>query len=112
MMTVHDTIPIEPDDMPYNRQVDLDSGSYIFGFQWNEIDRTFTIDISTLDGVAIRQGEVLVLNQPLWRNINIDGLPAETIIPLDESGNEIEIDPGNLGDTVNLCIDDIPDGEV
>ncbi|MFS8170910.1 phage baseplate plug protein, partial [Lactiplantibacillus plantarum] len=70
------------------------------------------IDVYTLDGVAIRQGEVLVLNQPLWRNINIDGLPAETIIPLDESGNEIEIDPGNLGDTVNLCIDDIPDGEV
>lgn len=37
MMTVHDTIPIEPDDMPYNRQVDLDSGSYIFGFQWSQL---------------------------------------------------------------------------
>ncbi|GHP12963.1 hypothetical protein YK48G_03880 [Lentilactobacillus fungorum] len=110
-MPVHDYIPVLPDDMPYEQEIDLDSGNYLFTFQWNETDRVFTVDVSDLEGNLIRGGEVLVLNQPLWRNINVDGLPLETITPLDESGNETELDPGNLGDTIQLCIDDIPDGE-
>lgn len=110
-MPVHDYIPVFPDDMPYEQEIDLDSGNYLFVFQWNKTDRVFTVDVSDLEGNLIRGGEVLVLNQPLWRNINMDGLPLETILPLDESGNETGIDPGNLGDTVQLCIDDIPEGE-
>ena len=110
-MPVHDYIPISPDDFPYQQEIDLDSGSYLFGFQWNEIDQSLTVDIYQLDGTPIWLGEVATLNQPLWHGINAPGLPTETIIPMDESGNEDEIDLGNLGDTVQLCIDDIPDGE-
>lgn len=110
-MPVHDYIPISSDDIPYQQEIDLDSGSYLFGFQWNGIDQSLTVDIYQLDGTPIWLGEVATLNQPLWRGINAPGLPTETIIPMDESGNEDEIDLGNLGDTVQLCIDDIPDGE-
>ncbi|MCT3396241.1 phage baseplate plug family protein [Lentilactobacillus hilgardii] len=111
-MPVHDYIPVSPDDMPYQQEIDLDSGNYLFTFQWNEIDRQFTVDLYEADGVTpIWLGEILVLNQPLWRGINAPNLPIESIIPMDESGNETEINPGNLGDTVQLCIDDIPEGE-
>ena len=82
----------------------------IFRFLY-EIDQLLTVDIYQLDGTPIWLGEVATLNQPLWHGINAPGLPIETIIPMDESGNEDEIDLGNLGDTVQLCIDDIPDGE-
>jgi len=107
MMAVHDTIEVDPDDFPYTQSVDLSDGVLLFTFQWNEIDQHFTVDVADAEGNDIRKGEVMILNQPLWRNINLDGLPTDTIIPMDESGNETEINPGNLGDTVQLCIDDI-----
>lgn len=106
-MTVHDTIEVTPADMPYTQEIDLVDGTFSFTFQWNNIDECFTVDVADAEGNAIRQGEVVILNQPLWRNINDDGLPTETIIPMDESGNETSIDRGNFGDTVQLCIDDI-----
>ena len=55
-MPVHDYIPISPDDIPYQQEIDLDSGSYLFGFQWNEIDQSLTVDIYQLDGTPIWLG--------------------------------------------------------
>lgn len=106
-MPQHDFIPVEPDDMPYTQEVELGETDYLFTFQWNETDRIFTVDIADTEGNPIWLGEVLVLNQPLWRNINNPNLPIETIIPMDESGTETEIDPGNLGDTIQLVIADL-----
>nr|WP_204120287.1 hypothetical protein [Levilactobacillus wangkuiensis] len=90
--------------MPYTQQIDLDSGSYLFSFQYNEVDQQFTIDIADLEGNAIKAGIVVMAGQPLW-TANIEGLPAETIIPMDESGNEVEVTFGNFGDTMQLVID-------
>lgn len=106
-MSIHDTIEVDADDFPYTQFVDLSDGVFLFTFQWNETDQHFTVDVADAEGNDIRKGEVLILNQALWRGINDDALPTDTIIPMDESGNETQIDPGNLGDTVQLCIDDI-----
>lgn len=103
-MALHDTIEVYPDLMPYTQQIDLDSGSYLFSFQYNEVDQQFTIDIADLEGNTIKAGIVVMAGQPLW-TVNLVGLPAETIIPMDESGNEIEVTFGNFGDTMQLVID-------
>lgn len=102
-MAIRDTIPVVPEDMPYTQQIDLDSGSYNFYFQWNEIDQQATVSISDLEGNDIKTGIVIMAGQPLW-TANIEGLPAETIVPMDESGNEAQVTFGNLGDTMQLEI--------
>lgn len=106
-MPVHDYIPVNPDDMPYQQPVELGDTIYLFGFQWNKFSRTFLVDLYDAEGNPIRMGEPLILNQALWRGISDPNLPMETIIPYDESGTETDIDPGNLGSTVNLLIDDL-----
>ena len=110
-MAEHDTIEVNPDDMPYTQPIDLIDGTFNFTFQWNDTDECFTVDVADAEGNMIRAGEVIVLNQPLWRNIPDDNLPVETIVPLDESGNETEIDRSNFGNTVQLCIDDLSDDD-
>lgn len=103
----HDYIEINVDDMPYSQEVELADNSYIFKFYHNEIDDMFYVDIYDYDGNLIRAGEPIILNKPLWRNINDNRLPIETIIPLDESGQATDIDADNLGVTVQICIDDL-----
>lgn len=107
----HDYIPISVDDMPYSQEIELLETSFIFKFYYNEVDDKFYVDLYDYDGNLIRSGEPLVLNQPLWRNISDDTLPAETIVPIDESGLATEITADNLGITVQLCIDDLGDDE-
>lgn len=103
-MALRDTIDVNPELMPYTKQVDLDSGSYNLTFQYNKIDQQFTIDVADLEGNVIKSGIVVMANQLLW-TVNLPGLPAETIIPMDESGNETEVTFGNFGDTMELTID-------
>lgn len=107
----HDYIPIDVDSMPYVEPIELGDNTYNFRFFYNEINDTFYVDVSDYDGNLILPSEPLMLNQPLWRNINNEDLPVETIIPMDESGVETEINADNLGDTVQLCIDNLGDDD-
>ena len=107
----YDCLPIENvDEFPYTVEIPLGNFSYLFTFIWNPIDRQFLINIDQMDETPIYHGEVLHLNQPLWRGINVPNLPFESIIPYDISGKETDINPDNLGNTVQLIIDDL-DGD-
>lgn len=103
----HDYIEIDTDSMPYSQQVELADNSYIFKFYQNPINGVIYIDLYDYSNNLIQAGEPLLINQPLWRNINKAGLPIETLIPLDESNTETEVTMDNLGQTVQLCIEDL-----
>lgn len=106
---IHDYIPIDINEIPYMQDVQLADTSYQIKVYYNEVADTFYLDIYDYDGNIIQASEPILLNQPLWRNINNDDLPIETIIPMDESGLATEVNADNLGQTVQLCIDDIGD---
>lgn len=106
-MSVHDYINVDPDDFPYKQEVELDGITKRWIFQWNDLARIMTVDLEELDGTEIYSGEPLILYQELWRGLNLPGLPYETIMPLDESHQEVSINPGNLGSTVKLAILDL-----
>lgn len=106
---IHDYIPIDINAIPYVQDIQLGDTSYQFKVYYNELSDTFYVDIADYDGNIIQASEPILLNQPLWRNINNDDLPIETIIPIDESGLATEVNADNLGQTVQLCIDDIGD---
>lgn len=106
---IHDYIPIDINEIPYVQDVQLADTSYQIKIYYNEVADTFYLDIADYDGNLIQASEPILLNQPLWRNINNDDLPVETIVPMDESGLATEVNADNLGQTVQLCIDDIGD---
>lgn len=106
-MSVHDYINVTPDDFPYHQEIELDGISKRWIFQWNDLARIMTVDLEELDGTEIYSGEPMILYQELWRGLNLPGLPFEAIMPLDESHQETEINPGNLGNTVKLAILDL-----
>lgn len=108
MNTDHDVIDVDPDSMPYEQEVEIDGESKIWGFKWNDLARFFTVDLYEVDGTPIYRGEILRPYQVLWKGKNIDGLPADTIMVLDESWTETELDPGTFGTTFKLCILDRP----
>ncbi|TPR23131.1 hypothetical protein DY120_07440 [Apilactobacillus micheneri] len=106
-MTVHDVVPVDVDAIPYQQPVELLDTTYIFDFEYNAVSDYFYINLYDYDGNLIISGEPIFLNIPLFRNISNDNLPIETIIPMDESGQATEVNSDNLGNTVNLCIDDL-----
>ncbi|KRM91603.1 hypothetical protein FC87_GL000735 [Fructilactobacillus florum DSM 22689 = JCM 16035] len=96
--------------MPYYQTIKLDDGNYNLRFNWNEIGRFYTVDLFDAKNNLIYAGERLQLNQRLWRGIWNEKFPMETLIPIDDSGKETEINPANLNVTVFLCVDDGSDG--
>jgi len=104
-------IEVDPEQMPYTTDVTLGGNDYQLTWQWNDIDRHFTVDIADAGGNPIYKGEVVIWGQTLWRLINFPGLPTDSIVPVDESGQEHDIDPGTFGDTVLPLIDDIDDDD-
>lgn len=108
---MHDYIQVDVSAIPYTQSIELADTIYDFRFTYNAISDVFYVDISDYDGNLIQASEPILLNQPLWRNINDDNLPIETIIPMDESNIATRVTPNNLGDTVQLYIDDAGDDE-
>lgn len=108
---LHDYINIDVQRLKengyYKQDIELYNGNFEFTFHYNEIDKSFTVDIADNDGL-IYAGEKMILDQPLWRGINQPRLPPETLIPL-SNNYDIRIDLGNLNQSVFLCIDDLPD---
>lgn len=104
---IHDYIPIDIDSMPYTQPVQLADDIYTFKLYQNSMSDLFYVDVADYDGNQIATSEPILLNQPLWRNINNADLPIETIIPIDESNVATEVTADNLGVTVQLCIDDM-----
>lgn len=111
-MTKRTSIPVFPDQMPYNQNLDIGGEEFQLAWQWNDIDRHFTVDIARADGTSIYKGEVIIWGQALWRLINFPGLPTDQIVPIDESGNEHDVDPGTFGNTVLPLIDDVDSNDL
>lgn len=107
----HDYVPVDVDSIPYTQPIQLADNIYNFKFYYNKINDMYYCDIADYDNNPIVCGEPLILNQPLWRNINNADLPIETIVPMDESGIATEVNADNLGQTVQLCIDDTSEEE-
>lgn len=109
----HDYIPIDTDEImndgSYTQPIELDGGTWTFTFKWNEIDRTFTVDISDNDGM-IRSGEVMQLYVPLWRGISDPRLPDETLMPMTNDYDD-QITPNNLNKSVFLCVVDTDESD-
>lgn len=104
-------IPIEKEEIPQRFQIDLASDTFTLEVNYNTTGDFFTIDLYDENDEPIVIGEKLVLGIPLWQDIANSNLPAPTLIPLDESGQEDRITYENFGETVFLYIDDVSEDE-
>ncbi|GAX05466.1 hypothetical protein IWT25_00772 [Secundilactobacillus pentosiphilus] len=101
-MAQYDTIPCDPNQLPYEYTIIFDGKAYTLGFQYNEFSDQITVSISDDDGLIAR--EPLVLKQPIFQAVHYkDRLPLIELMPIDESGNEIEVNIDNLNLTVEIA---------
>lgn len=106
----HDYIDIDKTQLPFRFEFDSENDSFFIDIDYNESYDFFTATLYDAMGNVLVAGEKLVLNIPLFIEINdIESMPAENLIPLDESGQAQRITWDNFGVTVFLCIDDLPD---
>lgn len=106
----HDYIDIDKTQLPFRFEFDSEDDSYFIDIVYNETFDFFTATLYDIMGNVLVAGEKLVLNMPLFSEINDpEGMPAEGLIPFDESGQAQRVTWDNFGVTVFLCIDDLSD---
>ncbi|EST12042.1 phage baseplate plug family protein [Sporolactobacillus laevolacticus] len=106
----HDYIDIDKTQLPFRFEWDSENDSFFIDIEYNESHDFFTATLYDAMGNLLVAGEKLVLNMPLFNEIiDPESMPAEDLIPLDESGQAQRITWDNFGMTVFLCIDDLPD---
>lgn len=111
-MSLRSYIPVDTDSLPEEFPFDFGTESFLIGVNFNKSQEIYTLDIYDGAENPIVLGEPLVLNQRLWADIYDSRLPADPIIPMDESGVATEITPENFGVSVFLYIDDLaPDAD-
>lgn len=95
--------------MPEQFEIDLGEETFIIGINYNQSYDFFTVDLYDANQTVIVLGEKMVLNIPLWSDLVDDRLPAPSIVPMDEAGQESKITYKNLMVTTFLYIDDTLD---
>jgi hypothetical protein len=104
---MRDRILINKELIPYTFNILLGDETFSVGVDYNATADFFTLSLSDANGNVITRSEKLVYNMPLFADIyNPVVFPCLTIIPVDESGEEIDITWDNFGETVFLSIDD------
>lgn len=106
-MAQRDYIPVDVDDLPEQFELDIDDVTYVFGINYNEVGGFYTVDLYDEDENPIVLGEKMVLNHRLWANLVDRRLPMRDIVPMDESGKAMDVNPETLGKTVFLYLDDL-----
>ncbi|MBG9783590.1 phage baseplate plug family protein [Shouchella lehensis] len=107
-MSVRDYVPIDVEELPEQFEFDMENDMYVLQINYNETADFFTVDLYTRNMLPLVIGEKMILNQPLWNDLSVEGLPALSLIPLDESGSAQRVSKNNLMKTVFLYIDDVP----
>lgn len=99
-------IPIDKENLPEIFEIDLANSTYMLGINYNQSFDFFTVDLYDSNMTPIVLGEKMVINQPLWDGLVSENIPAPTLIPMDESGQETRVTYANLMQNVYLFVDD------
>jgi hypothetical protein len=100
-------IEIDKENLPERFDIELGVELFTMEVDYNQTGDFFTVDLYQYDNPEpLVLGEKLMLNQPLFRDIEDSRFPAPTLIPIDPSGKENRITWDNFGVTVFLVVDD------
>jgi hypothetical protein len=96
-------IDIDKQKIPYRFEILLADVLYEMEFHYNPGFDFFTVDLFK-DKEPLVYGEKLVYGLPLFNDVYDKRFPAVGLIPLDESGQSVEVNAQTLGETVFLCV--------
>lgn len=102
------TIDIDINLVPYSFEVELSNKIYTFVINYNFANDYFTVDL-LFNNIPLVQGEKLVLNEILFRDIYEDKehnvneeFPSELLMPVSSNNDVKRISIDNLGTDVQL----------
>lgn len=99
-------LPIDKERIPYQFEIELDGGIFVFEVHYNGEHDFFTVDVYKGNEIIV-YGEKVVYGQPLFGAYTDTRLPSQPIVPLDLSGRENRVTYENLGESVFLYIGEI-----
>ena len=111
-MALRDYIPVNKENLPEQFEFTFGNESFVIGVNYNQNQGYFTVDLFQIDMTPIVLGEKVVANQRLWCDFIDPRLPAEAIIPMDESAPDTPITYDNFGVTKQLYIDNLAPDEL
>lgn len=103
-------IPFFNTESNFRQEIILDNESYLFDFTWNERSEQWSMSILQPDETPLIYGVKLVLAYSLLDQFEYLDLPPGEFYCVDTTGDEIEVNRDNIGDTVELVY--IPEAEV
>jgi hypothetical protein len=99
-------IPITPDAIPYQFQIQLIDRTYTLVVKWSDYSATYTLDLITLDGIVLSYGDPVRYGRQMFGNVEDERYPLPVIIPYCFAGTEEEVTHENFGRTVQLYMFD------
>lgn len=102
---MRDRIIVKKELIPYGFNIAVGKEKFNTRFAYNKQADLFTVSLYR-DGKLLCNAEPVVYGVPLFLDVYESGVfPMPDIVPLDESGNELEVTWENFGETVFLTID-------
>lgn len=86
----------------FSYAIQLGDNEYTLVFRWNTRFTYWSLSIYDAGGNALYEGRRVLLGQPVFADIVLDGLPLQDLFPYDSTGLVQRIARGDLGNAVNL----------
>jgi hypothetical protein len=98
--TVSAILPIQRGSNRFQFEIDLDSRTVVFRFEWNDRLDSWFFDLLNIDQTPILSGVSVVVGIPLWNRFRDPRIPPGSIEAIDTSGAGIDPAFEDLGDRV------------
>ncbi|KRN02159.1 hypothetical protein FD13_GL000299 [Levilactobacillus senmaizukei DSM 21775 = NBRC 103853] len=109
-MAIYDHFELDPDQLPYSYPIDIDDEEYLLGFSFNPVSGQIIAELSNDNGLNV--SDPVILDHELFSYSQDPRCPMTGIVPRDESGQETEVNLGNINRTVFLTANDIERSDV
>lgn len=79
-------IPVSPEYVSWRQRTALDGVEYLFDFNWNDRNGSWSISMYKADGTPLRNGVVIDIQRPLFPSPTLD-MPKGVMVAIDLSGS-------------------------
>lgn len=84
----------------FSYEVLLGALSFRLRFRWNSRFAYWVLDLLRADGTALYEGRKLVLGDPLFTGVQLEGMPEPVLIPLGLPADGARVQFSDLGNGV------------
>lgn len=86
----------------FSYETQIGDANYVLTFRWNTRAGYWTLSIYDANGNALYEGRRVLLNEVIFGEIQIAGMPTLNLVPADQTELLESIGRGDLGNAVQI----------